>query len=172
MRRWAIVAALMSGACGTAVFTAVRAVEKSRFGARSSVQPIELLASRPAELLASGAPGPRRPPGAANAALHWGFGLSCGLSRLVLQDQLGWSDPALLIAHFCVVWIPWRLLAAAHGRSDRPNVALDMANHLLLVGVIAAADQLLAAAGPATGERTRSRTWWRSSCRRGCGSSW
>ncbi len=163
MRRWAIAAALVSGACGTAVFTAVRAVEKSRFGARSSVQPIELLASR--------APGARRPRGAANATLHWGFGLSCGLSRQVLKDQLGWSDPALLLAHFCVVWIPWRLLATAHRPSDRPNVALDMANHLLLVGVIAATDQLLAA-GPATGERTRSRTWWRSSCRRGCGSSW
>jgi hypothetical protein len=139
MRRWPIAAALMSGACGTVAFTVVRSVEKSRFGARSSVPPIELLTSRPPDVPAS------RQQGGANAVLHWGFGLSGGLSRLVLKDQLGWRDPALLLAHFCVVWIPWRLLTATRSAADRPSVVLDMANHLLFVGVIAGADRLLTA---------------------------
>lgn len=137
MRSWKIASALIGGACGTVVFSAVRSVEKSRFGAHSSMQPIELLASRQPDL-----PSPRKR-AAANAVLHWGFGLSGGLSRLALKDQLGWTDPALLIAHFSVVWIPWRLLTATRSAQDRPNVVLDMANHLLFVGVIAGADRLL-----------------------------
>lgn len=137
MRGWTIAAALIGGACGTVAFSAVRSVEKSRFGAHSSVRPVELLTSRPPDLPA------QRKRAAANAVLHWGFGLSGGLSRLVLKDQLGWTDPALLIAHFSVVWVPWRLLAATHSAPDRPNVVLDMANHLLFVSVIAGADRLL-----------------------------
>jgi hypothetical protein len=137
MRRWPMAAALLSGACGTVAFTILRSVEKSRFGARSSVQPIELLTSRPPAI-----PAPRER-GGANAVLHWGFGLSAGLSRLALKDLLGWRDPALLLAHFCVVWIPWRLLSATRSAPARPSVVLDMANHLLFVGVIAGADRLL-----------------------------
>ena len=130
-----VIGALVAGVGGTAAFTAVRSVQKRRFGARASVRPIEALA------LGSAGPGRSRGDVRVNTALHWGYGISGGVTRLALRRSLGLDGGRLLAAHFALVWLPWRFLAGRRQSAGGPNLALDGANHLLYAATIAAIDR-------------------------------
>lgn len=129
-----VIVALVVGIGGTAAFTAVRSVQKRRFGAQASMQPIEALAGRSADC--------SRRDAHVNTALHWGYGISGGVTRLALRRSLGLNGGRLLAAHFALVWLPWRLLASRR-RPAGPNLALDGVNHLLYAATMATIDGVL-----------------------------
>jgi hypothetical protein len=132
-----VIVALVVGLGGTAAFTAVRSVQKRRFGAQASVQPIEALA------VGSAGPDRSRRDARVNTALHWGYGISGGVTRLALRRGLGLDGGRLLATHFALVWLPWRLLAGRRRPAGGPNLALDGANHLLYAATMAAIDRVL-----------------------------
>jgi hypothetical protein len=122
-----------AGIVGTAGYTALSTALKRR-----GTQPAAVAAAL------TGAPdaGRRR---TLNTVLHWGYGVSGGLTRIGLV-RAGLSGWRLDLAHLAAIWLPWRVLLAASGAGkprDAGELAVDAGKHLVYVLGAGATQRLL-----------------------------
>lgn len=123
---------ILAGFFGTVCYTAASAALKRR-GIGVSTQPGEVATALGGREAARSA--------AANAALHWGYGIYGGVVRAALARR-GLSRCRLEAAHLGAVWLPWRVLLALSGKK-KPGLLLDCGKHLVYVLSTGAALRLL-----------------------------
>lgn len=130
----------VGGIVGTAAYTASGVlVSRGRFAA-GDARPVDVAVVLSGDHNISALP---------NELLHWGYGLSGGLSRslLIAAGFTGWR---LNAAHLAMVWLPWRALVWVSGQGGWRGVLptlTDGVRHLIYVLADGAAVRLLRSAG-------------------------
>ncbi|NKY97195.1 hypothetical protein [Nocardiopsis alborubida] len=112
LRRHQLMRALVSGCVATAAYTAASSLLRHRHGGAHAGEGAAAPVDRPAAVAAelTGGREPRRERRVlVDTAVHWGYGIMCGLARPLLEngEVRGWRADA---AHLAVVWLPWRAL--------------------------------------------------------------